>query len=605
MFLPPPALDWRGPVPVDRRTGDIFYKPDDALGEVDAVFLTGIGAPQIWAGRDTLVIGETGFGTGLNFLRTWQRFQDSGGKRLHFVSVEGFPMTAADLARAHSAFPELSDRAARLRAVWPPPVQGVHRRRFGPVTLTLLFGEAAAMLADYEARVDAWFLDGFAPSQNPDMWSPALVAEITRLSAPSAIAASFTVAGRVREGLAAAGWQVAKHPGHGRKRQRLVAYLPQGGRGPAPSAPWYAEPKPRDGPLVILGGGAAGRWLAHLARQDGLDPLLVAADDGASAVPAGVRAPKLGLGDGLLERLGLRAWLHAQAAAPAGPLALLEPDAERFERLADRYRLLAPWLTPRSAADLSVEAGLDLIAPGFLCAGGALPALPEGPVHRARVTHVTAHPDGGARLTTDTGTIEAATLIFATGAPPPAFCPGPALDARPGRLFRLVPGGGLPMPLAYGGYAVPDAGGLWLGSSFERRPTGAAAARGEILAKLHKVAPSLALWAETQTPAAWWCGIRATYRDHLPIVGALFETNLFDSAYTDLKRDARWRGGPALPALPGLYALTGLGARGHQWAPLLAEQLVAHLTGAPWALERSLAEALRPVRPALKALRRA
>src|SRR5262249_22435485 len=157
-----------------------------ALEQARHVFLWGNDLPQRWAGRPSFTIVETGFGAGLNFLATWQAWRQSASPRarLHFVSVEKHPFTRESLAKTHARDPEVAALAKALQEQWPVLIPGFHRLHFDDgVTLTLLFGDAARMLAQLDARADALFLDGFAPAKNADMWSPQIFRELARLAA--------------------------------------------------------------------------------------------------------------------------------------------------------------------------------------------------------------------------------------------------------------------------------------------------------------------------------------------------------------------------------------------------------------------------------------
>jgi tRNA 5-methylaminomethyl-2-thiouridine biosynthesis bifunctional protein len=176
--------------PRSLRFEDIYFAPDNGLGETMHVFLSGISAPEIWRNTGDFTICETGFGSGLNFLLTWQLWSQTAPRqgRLHFISVEGFPMDQNDLARALAPFDSLKTEAAALIEASPARHPGFHRLSFddGRVTLTLLFGEVVEMLSELEAHIDAWYLDGFAPDRNPDMWSENVFAEVAGLSNPGA-----------------------------------------------------------------------------------------------------------------------------------------------------------------------------------------------------------------------------------------------------------------------------------------------------------------------------------------------------------------------------------------------------------------------------------
>ena len=151
---------------------DIYHSVDGAIEEVRHVFIAGNGLAQRWREASNFTIVETGFGCGLNFLVTWDALKQSGAAcRLDFVSVEKHPFGHDDLATILRAWPQLETFSSQLINTYPPLVPGFHRLHFddGRVTLTLLLGEAIDMLAELDARADAFFLDGFAPARNPDM----------------------------------------------------------------------------------------------------------------------------------------------------------------------------------------------------------------------------------------------------------------------------------------------------------------------------------------------------------------------------------------------------------------------------------------------------
>jgi tRNA 5-methylaminomethyl-2-thiouridine biosynthesis bifunctional protein len=225
--------------PVSEIYGDIYHSAGGGPGQSRHVFLGGNGLPARWRGRDSFVILETGFGLGVNFLATWLAWRDdpSRCRTLHFVSLEKHPFAAADLARAHAAWPEFSGLSARLRERWPPLVAGEHRIALddGNVGLRLVFGDATKTLSRLDGEADAFYLDGFSPAKNPDLWSPFVCANLARLSAPDATLSTWSVAGSVRQTLAAAGFTVEKRPGFAGKRQMLVGRysgrLPAAGTG--------------------------------------------------------------------------------------------------------------------------------------------------------------------------------------------------------------------------------------------------------------------------------------------------------------------------------------------------------------------------------------
>ena len=217
-------LQWRdGAVPASRRFDDPYFSLENGLAETRHVFLAGNGLPERF--RDGFRIAELGFGTGLNFLATLQSWRASGCTGgLDYTSFEAFPMTAAEIARALAPFPELAGPAAELVARWTGA--GGQARFNGGITLTLVAGDARDTLPDWPGQADAWYLDGFSPAKNPELWQPDLMAAVAAHTAPGGTAATYTAAGFVRRGLAAAGFEVTRAPGYGRKRHMTRARLP-------------------------------------------------------------------------------------------------------------------------------------------------------------------------------------------------------------------------------------------------------------------------------------------------------------------------------------------------------------------------------------------
>jgi tRNA U34 5-methylaminomethyl-2-thiouridine-forming methyltransferase MnmC len=217
----PPALDWRDEaIPVSRDFDDPYFSLGGGLDETRHVFLTGNCLPDRY--RDAFHIAELGFGTGLNLLATVQSHVGEG--HLHFTSFEAFPMSAPDIARALAAFPELSEIGHSFVEQWASGATTLHFRN---LTAKVILGDARATLPAWERKADAWFLDGFSPAKNPELWSPDLMQEVACHTHLGGTFATYTAAGSVRRALADAGFTVSRRPGFGRKRHmttgRLVA----------------------------------------------------------------------------------------------------------------------------------------------------------------------------------------------------------------------------------------------------------------------------------------------------------------------------------------------------------------------------------------------
>ena len=211
-------LEWRdGAVPVSVRFNDPFFSLEDGVAETRHVFLAGNDLPARF--RPGFRIAELGFGTGLNFLVTLMAFRANGGQGLlHFTSFEAFPMATTDRTRALAAYPALPEGILTDDDI--PQITGPD------FTLTVIPGDARQTLPLWDGQADAWFLDGFSPAKNPQMWEPALLMDVARHTAPGGTCASYTAAGNVRRALADAGFVVTRMPGHGHKRHMTTGRLP-------------------------------------------------------------------------------------------------------------------------------------------------------------------------------------------------------------------------------------------------------------------------------------------------------------------------------------------------------------------------------------------
>jgi tRNA U34 5-methylaminomethyl-2-thiouridine-forming methyltransferase MnmC len=211
-------LDWRdGVIPVSRHFDDPYFSLNDGLAETRHVFLAGNGLPaRLHSGFQ---VAELGFGTGLNLLAL---LLVNAETPIRFTSFEAFPLPAEDIARALNHFPEARAVAEPFLQAW---AQGQRQFALGPITVEIIIGDARDTLAAWQGAADAWFLDGFSPAKNPELWSPELMAEVGRHTAPGGSFATYTAAGHVRRALAEAGFAVSRLPGHGTKRHMSAGVL--------------------------------------------------------------------------------------------------------------------------------------------------------------------------------------------------------------------------------------------------------------------------------------------------------------------------------------------------------------------------------------------
>ena len=357
-------LDWKDGQPYSRRFGDVYYSADSGIDETRHVFLAGNRLPARFAAlpsRASVCLGETGFGTGLNFLCAWALFDEVAppSAALDFFSIENDPLADDELAAALAPWTVLQRPAGALLERWRRRVPGWNRWSFGGgrVRLTLAIDDVADALPQLPAgTVDAWLLDGFAPAKNPEMWSEAVLAGVARASRPGATVATYTSAGWVRRGLQQAGFAVERAPGFGRKREMLRGALATAADATTATADGTAQVADRGRPetAVVIGGGIAGCAAAHALARRGIAVTLVerarGLAAGASGNPRGILYARFGAGAHPLHRFVLAAYGHVLAwcddvlpvdgvvRAECGLLQLAcgDDEATRIARLARR-----------------------------------------------------------------------------------------------------------------------------------------------------------------------------------------------------------------------------------------------------------------------------
>jgi tRNA 5-methylaminomethyl-2-thiouridine biosynthesis bifunctional protein len=617
-----------GEPPLAPDFGDVYHPRAGALGQARHVFLGGNGLPARWQRRARFVVLETGFGLGHNFLATWAAWRDDGERceRLWFVSIDKHPPTRDDLARAHAASP-LPSLAAPLVAAWPPLTPDLHTLAFdnGRVMLCLAFGDVAQWLPQLVLDADAFYLDGFAPDRNPVMWDAALLKQLAGRAVPGATAATWSVARPLREGLAAAGFEVQRAPGFGGKREMTVArftprFVPKRARPPGRRAPAEA---------VIVGGGLAGAAAAWALAAEGWSCTVFdrhaepAAET--SGNPGGLFHGSVPADDGAHARaLRAAALLAASTYAPllhAGAVVgqaqgLLQASGTSFEATharVERHALPGGYAQAFDAAEASARAGVRMAGPAWYYPGGGWLAPPSWVRHaldhpsirwRGATTVHALQRDGEAWLLLDDDghpLARSATVVLAN-----AHDALRLLGQQPWPLQRVrgqvtLLGAGLAnvprpaLPLTGDGYALvlPD-GRLLCGATRGAGDAAAALRAADHAYNLQRLqalcgsAPTLdaAALAALDGRVGW----RLAAADRLPVVGPA------PCAASARERDAA--------RVDGLFVATAFGARGITWAPLAGALVAAWAAGAPFPLGGDLIDAFDPARFAVRAARR-
>ena len=624
-IIPAPLEFAADGTPCSSAFDDVYHSTDGGLGQAQHVFLAGNDLPRRWQGRDSFVILETGFGLGLNLLATWAAWRADPQRcaRLHFVSCELHPFRREDLAALHAALaaqaPEIAPLAAELQARWPTLTPGLHRIHLdgGQVVLSLFLGDAADGLANLRACADAFYLDGFSPAKNPQLWSARVFHLLARLAAPGATLATWSVAGEVREGLRRAGFDCDKAPGFGGKRQMLRGVY----RGPGKLA--AAAPRRH---ALVLGAGAAGSSVAERLAARGWTVDVVDAADrpgaGASGNHAGVLRPLPSLDDNRLGRLTRAGTLYAlqhlahldELGQPVrfdacGVLHIARDDLQEDKQRAvvERHQPPAEHLRYVDREEASRIAGWPLanggwwfpssgwVQPPSLCRANLAAQAERIRGHFGRtVARLEREGDDWLALDAEGGLIaRAPQLIVANGVgirELPQAGALPVISAR-GQVSLLQAEDGSPprVVVCRQGYVSPAVDGLrCAGASFGVGDDDPALRRADHVQNLYKLEGILPGYTKGLDIAALGgrVGFRPASPDRLPMVGALpAPTRLETPCPLD-----------EIPRHEGLWAISGFGSRGLVFAALMGETLACMLNGEPLPIENDLCEAIDPAR---------
>ncbi|KII31033.1 bifunctional tRNA (5-methylaminomethyl-2-thiouridine)(34)-methyltransferase MnmD/FAD-dependent 5-carboxymethylaminomethyl-2-thiouridine(34) oxidoreductase MnmC [Pseudomonas fluorescens] len=651
--LPHAQLDWDDQGrPRSWVFDDVYFSDKSGLDETRYVFLEQNRLAERFAALPAggrLVIGETGFGTGLNFLCAWQLFEQHAvaGARLHFVSVEKYPLSPADLHRALALWPELKPLADQLLRHYVAIHQGFQRITLanGRVTLTLLIGDALEQLPQLDAQIDAWFLDGFAPAKNPDMWTAELFVELARLAAPSSTISTFTSTGWVRRLLNAAGFKMKRTPGIGHKWEILRGEFlgwPAEVTPPAAQKPWFARPAPIVGErrALVIGAGLAGCATASSLAARGWQVTLLerhaAVAQEASGNPQGVLYLKLSAHGTALSQLIVSGFGYTRRlletlqrgtdwdACGVLQLAFNTKEAERHAQLAEAFpEDLLQWLDQPEA---QARAGVGLAHGGLYYPEGGWvhpPALCQAQaaqpnielLNHCQALQLRKVDDQWQAMDGERLLASAPVVVLAGAADIKCFAQSAELPLKRirGQITRLAETAEsrtLATVVCAEGYVAPARlGEHTLGASFDFHNddlTPTTAEHVGNLAMLEEISSDLVarlhIGEQPVENLQGRAAFRCTSPDYLPIVGPLADREAFLDAYSVLSKDARQVPDIVCPWLEGLYVNSGHGSRGLITAPLSGELLAAWLDNEPLPLPRSVAEACHPNRFALRQL---
>lgn len=636
--LTSPFLTWNAQgLPVSDQFDDPYFSVENGLEETRYVFLQQNQLPKRWRNwQSNFRIIETGFGTGLNFLATWQAFSETANNEcwLHFTSIEKYPLTLEQLRQALALWPELSHLSERLIEAYPNLTPGFHSLIWpdARVQLTLIFDDVHNALPQLSGPVHAWYLDGFAPSKNPEMWADSLFQQMRRLSLgqQDCSFATFTAAGLVRRGIKGAGFHVNKVAGFGRKREMLSGQYRASNGPEQPSTqhclPWLCMPEPigktpSDAQVAIIGAGLAGCTTARALAERGFkvsiyDKTGIAA--GASGNPQGGLYIKLAADEQATHsdfyRQAYEVALNRVQDVLGAPASEQDSDLAPTwdncgvvqiawsQKEQDRQTKFLEKTQPPQTLLEQTPLGLRFTQAGWVSPKDFCEALLEHPhicFKQAEITNLT-------ELTADA--IVLANASQAKDLLPEAYIPSKTIR---GQISYLKAEGLTELEQVYcaQGYMAPARDGkICLGATYNLHDESEAIRESDHLTNLAHLKDFPAPWPELAEAAltsekpdlsnivGGRVGFRCTTPDYLPMVGPIADTQQFLARFVSLTKNAKRIPQQAMPWQSNLYLNIGHGSRGLSSTALCADLIVSMLTGDAPSVSNQVLEALLPSR---------
>jgi tRNA 5-methylaminomethyl-2-thiouridine biosynthesis bifunctional protein len=636
-------LEWNNGMPYSPEFGDVYYSESSGIEETLHVFLRQNQLPQRWQQAERFVIAETGFGTGLNFIVTMKMWLQSTTDQasLDFISIEKHPVAPPDLSRLARQWPELEPYYAELVKLYPPPAPGMHLLEFagGRIRLHLMFDEIEHALERINFKVDAWYLDGFAPSRNPAMWSDRVFELIARYTVVGGSFATYTASGAVRRGMTEAGFVVQKAEGFGSKRDMLCGFIFEQ-RCYVVDQPWYSLPdfSYRDKHTVIIGAGLAGLAAAWSLIKRGwkitlLDKYAGIAEE-ASGNPAGVLMPRLSQHECLDSRFYINAYVHATHCLDDLQTAVddqfwfktgsvLVETVDKLKQMCESHQFPEDFISYVNSAATKNVTGVELNRDALYFAGAGwvnVKWLCEvikrvcGDALTYRQTEVVdIRFDHGAWQVVDQDNdtvLTTESIVLANGASAKKFSVLQWLPIESVRgQLTIAPqtdtSRNIKCAINAERYITPAYKGKHIvGASYRLDDASMALTANEQrdnICGINRLLPGV---LDRQSEQTGRVAFRAVSIDRVPVAGAVPDVEAFEKDYHDLHHGKPARHYPAGTYRPGLYLSTAHGSRGLTSCFVSGELIAAMISGEPMPVDKDVVDYLNPARFIIRRLKR-
>ncbi|MBR8465637.1 bifunctional tRNA (5-methylaminomethyl-2-thiouridine)(34)-methyltransferase MnmD/FAD-dependent 5-carboxymethylaminomethyl-2-thiouridine(34) oxidoreductase MnmC [Campylobacter sp. faydin G-140] len=627
-------VSFKGKIAFSEKFDDIYFNTDKPWSESEYVFATAI--DEIWGDKDSFIVAEAGFGAGLNFLTLANKFKNSH-KKLHFVSIEANPINTDDLAKIYKHLDVFKALNAHLIKLYPPLISGLHRIKFSPnITLDLCFGEINEMITELDFEADVWFMDGFAPSKNADMWSQKVFTHIARLTRLGGVVRTYSCARVVRDRFTQFGFELELREGYGKKRHMSHAILRE--KNIQISRPYFSTNgitqnlftnknlsaflqnnyKVKKPTALIIGAGIAGLATAFNFIQNGFHVIIAEARDGVAQNGSGnvcgalmplITQPSVALG-----RMHINAFLQAVRFYKQNSRQNLIKFNGCVEYAYDEhlYKRYAHWLQIQANEVLKFDANAKPY-PAMFIKNGATVQPHKLCKSLARNFNILLNHQYKSHHHLKNGqisvkfkaqkSIKTDILIFATGSESIKIFKNLPISSVRGQVTHIKPLLNNDTPLSAKGYICPAINGTQI--------IGATYARNEYYdeprdADNNENLSSVSEFLQGEKPQIMGAkvGYRSYSSDRFPIIGALHD----ETAYRQIYKNLFWNKHKNDNALaiyePNVFVNIAHGSRGLSTAILGAELISDLILKRPLCIEKSLFDELHSARFLVRQLKR-